>query len=232
MCGRYSLAWDTEELARHFAVTVAMPTLTPRYNIAPQQHAPVVFDDAEGGERRVALFRWGLVPFWADDPSIGNRMVNARGESVAVKPAYRAAARYRRCLVPAGGFYEWREVGGKKQPFYFVPREERPIAFAGLYERWEGDAGEVVDSYTVITTDANATLAPIHDRMPVIVEPANYDRWLDPETRNVEDVRELLRPAPDDLLEARAVSRRVNRATEDDAQLIEPIETQGSLFGA
>lgn len=231
MCGRYSLAWDTEELQRHFAITAAMPTLMPRYNIAPSQQAPIIFDDRESGERRAAMFTWGLVPFWADDPSIGNRMVNARSDSVASKPAYRAAARYRRCLVPATGFYEWKEVAGKKHPHYFVPTEDRPIAFAGLYEHWQGEGGQVIDSYTVITTDANATLEDVHHRMPVILEPDSYGLWLDPSVDEGGAVLDLLAPARDDLLRGYAVSRRVNRPSEDDAELIEPVETQGTLFG-
>lgn len=231
MCGRYTLAWDTAEVARHFAVVSAMPALSPRYNIAPSQRAPIIFAEHDGGERRVAMHVWGLVPSWADDPSIGNRMVNARAESVASKPAYRAAARRRRCLVPAGGFYEWLDKpGGSKQPYLFVPRAERPIAFAGLYEHWEGADGRIIDSYTIITTDANRTVATVHDRMPVVLDPGDYARWLDPRTEATEAVAELLKPAPDDLLTGYAVSRRVNRPSEDDAALTEPVETQGSLF--
>lgn len=230
MCGRYSLAWDTDELARRFTVSIALPRFGPRYNIAPSQQAPIIFDDGESGERRMRLFTWGLVPFWADDPSIGNRMVNARADSVANKPAYRAAARYRRCLVPADGFYEWLDTDGAKQPYRFVPTEQRPIAFAGLYEHWQGEGGEVIDSYTIITTDANKTLAAVHHRMPVILKPESYDRWLDPATQRADAVTDLLTPAREDLLEGYPVSRRVNRPSEDDEGLIEPVETQGSLF--
>lgn len=231
MCGRYSLAWDTDELARHFAVTGAMPVLRPRYNIAPGQRAPIVFDDRDSGERRMEMYLWGLVPFWADDPSIGNRMVNARADSVADKPAYRAAARYRRCVVPADGFYEWLDgAGGKKQPYRFVPTRDRPIAFAGLYEHWQGEDGQSIDSYTIITTDANARLKRIHDRMPVLLAPEDYDRWLDPATQRAEEVAGLLKPAPDDALSGYPVSRRINRPTEDEASLIEPVQTQRSLF--
>ena len=161
--------------------------------------------------------RWGLVPSWAKDVGIGSRMINARAEGIAAKPAFRAAFRQRRCLVPADGFYEWQKVAGGKQPMLIRLRSGDPFAFAGLWERWRGPDGEV-ETGTIITTAPNAVTAPIHDRMPVILDPADYDRWLDP---SQPDAAALLRPCPDDWLTAIPVSTRVNSPKNDAADLIE-----------
>jgi len=231
VCGRYSLAWETHGIERHFSIVASMPRLQPRYNIAPSQPALIVHDDRDRDGRRTARYvQWGLVPFWADDPSIGNRMINARAESVASKPAYRAAAKYRRCLVPAGGFYEWAKVDRAKQPYYFRYEQARPLAFAGLYEHWQDDSGTELDTCTIITTEANELLSKIHNRMPVLIQPADYDRWLDTGTEDAAAVTDLLRPADSDAMITYPVSRRVNSPRHDDASLIEPIEAQGDLF--
>jgi len=232
MCGRYSLAWDTQEIERHFAITVAMPKLEPRYNIAPSQPALIVHDDRDREGRRTGRYvQWGLVPFWAKDPAIGNRMINARGETIGSKPAYKAATKYRRCLVPASGFYEWAKVDGAKQPFYFRYEQARPLAMAGLYEHWQDDNGNELETCTIITTQANALLADIHDRMPVLIQPDDYDRWLDTTLEQPDAVADLLRPANPNLMIRYPVSRRVNSPSNDDAALIETIATQQNLFG-
>ncbi|MGQ9371881.1 SOS response-associated peptidase [Azospirillum sp. ST 5-10] len=232
MCGRILLATPLAELQRAFGFA-ERPNLAPRYNIAPTQDVATV--RLEGGARRFAAARWGLVPSWAKDPSVGSRMINARGESVAEKPAFRAAFRQRRCLVPADGFYEWLAVdGGKRKQPYVIRRPDRtPFALAGLWERWPGPRGEPLpaplETVTIVTTVANAALARLHDRMPVVLDPADYDRWLDPATP-LPDVAALLRPAPDAALEAQPVSPRVNNVRHDDPGCIEPFDAQPSLL--
>ena len=232
MCGRYSLAWDTQEIERHFAITVAMPKLEPRYNIAPSQPALIVHDDRDREGRRIGRYvQWGLVPFWAKEPAIGNRMINARGETIASKPAYKAATKYRRCLVPASGFYEWAKVNRAKQPFYFRYEQARPLAMAGLYEHWQDENGNELETCTIITTQANALLADIHDRMPVLIQPEDYNHWLSTKLEQPDALADLLKPADPNLMIRYPVSRRVNSPSNDDAALIETIATQQNLFG-
>ncbi len=175
------------------------PNLPPRHNVAPTQSVPVVRLTAGGEGRELVLVRWGLIPHWAKDPSIGNRLINARAESVADKPSFRDAFRRRRCLVVADGFYEWQKLGTRKQPFLIRLKNREPFAFAGLWSRWRTPEGGDLDTCTIITTDANPLLAPIHDRMPVILAPADHACWLDPAAG---DPRPLLRPFADEALEA------------------------------
>lgn len=238
MCGRYAITTPPEAMRRIFGY-VEQPNFPPRYNVAPTQPVPVVRrwpDDA----RHFALLRWGLVPSWARE--VGTRpLINARGETVAEKPAFRAAFRRRRCLLPADGFYEWqarphgspqgnpqgnkaRERGRTpKQPWFIRRRDGAPMAFAGIWEHWQDPEGSELESCAIITTAANATLAPIHHRMPVIVPETGWDLWLDPDERTAERARALIAPAPDDLLEAWPVSTRVNSVANDDPDLIRPI---------
>ena len=180
MCGRFLLHAPVEVLQRAFGFA-ERPNLQPRYNIAPTQTVAIVRRKDDGGGRELALVRWGLIPSWAKDASIGGRLINARAETVAEKPAFRGAFRRRRALVPADGFYEWRKREGDrpKQPLLIRRRDGQPFALAGLWEHWRGPEGEV-QTCTIVTTAANVVLAPIHDRMPVILDPASYDRWLDP----------------------------------------------------
>ena len=216
MCGRFSLKTPSKVLAKAFKIEV--PTLPLRYNIAPTQQVAAVRSRPDG--RELALLKWGLVPSWAKDASIGSRMINARAETVAEKPAYRWAFRRRRCLVPADGFYEWKREGGSKQPYHFRMRDEQPFAFAGLWERWRGELGEVIDSCTIITTEANELLAPVHDRMPVILPPEAYDTWLDDEFTDALALGGLLRPYPAEAMERFPVSTRVNSPKNDDASCV------------
>jgi putative SOS response-associated peptidase YedK len=199
----------------------------PRYNIAPTQDAPVLRQRREPkGERTLQMLRWGLIPSWAKDTKIAAKLINARAESIAEKPSFRSAFRRRRCLVPADGFYEWRAEGTRKQPYLIARRDREPFAFAGLWERWtpkEPDADSAsTDSFTIITADANALLKPLHVRMPVILAPADYGIWLDPEAAEA-DLLALLKPAPQEWLGYAPVSPRVNAAAVDDAALIETI---------
>ena len=217
MCGRYTLHSSRARLLEKFGLDRA-DEVEPRYNIAPSQEVPVVRQ--QGDARELVHLRWGLLPFWADDPRIGYKMINARAETVASKPAFRPAFRRRRCLVPADGFYEWKAQGRAKQPYYLRMQDGEVFAFAGLWEHWQGE-GEVVESFTIIVGPPNELGAPIHDRMPVILDPASYDRWLEPQA-DPAALAALLGPYPADAMEAYPVSRRVNRPANDDEQCIAP----------
>jgi putative SOS response-associated peptidase YedK len=218
MCGRYLLISPVEAMRRFFDVG-GLLNLPPRYNIAPTQDAPVVRLDKEG-RRELILMRWGLVPLWAKDLSIGARCINARADSVAEKPAFRDAFERRRCLVPADGFFEWEKKGKVKQPWRIGPAEDGLMALAGVWERWRAPDGGVVRSYAVVTTDANELVRPLHDRMPVVVPPERFADWLEPQTR-AERLREIMRPYPAERMRAFPVSRRVNDVRNDDAGCIE-----------
>src|SRR5690606_738067 len=220
VCARYTLTDTGELLIRHFRLAQLPPDYRPRYNIAPTQPVTVVLN---GQGRRAAMFRWGLIPSWAKDPSIGRKLINARAETVAIKPAFRQSLRRRRCLVPADGFYEWQAVNGRKQPMRIVLSSGGLFAFAGLWDRWQSPDGQEVYSCVIITTDANERMRPIHDRMPVILSPDDYDLGLDPDVQEPEAVLPLLRPAPDDLLKAYPVSTLVNSPRHDNPACIEPV---------
>lgn len=219
MCGRFTLATSGAQLATQFALAET-PQLAPRYNIAPTQSVAAV-RSAEAG-RELVLMRWGLVPMWAKDPSVGSRMINARAETAAEKPAFRTALRQRRCLIPADGFYEWQAAPGGKQPFYFHMGDGSPFALAGLWERWKSPEGAWLETCTILTTEANDLLRPFHDRMPVIVAPDDYARWLDPALRDADAVRDLLAPFDPAAMAAHPVSREVNRVANDGPHLIVP----------
>ncbi|HSH76442.1 MAG TPA: SOS response-associated peptidase [Longimicrobiales bacterium] len=219
MCGRYTLAAEADELVEAFDVPPPAFELVARYNIAPGQSAPVVATDRRG--RRVGLLTWGLVPSWVDEPGAG--IINARSESVMDKPSFREAFERRRCLVPADGFYEWKRASGGKVPFWVHPRAGGLISLAGIWERWSRPGAEPRYTFAILTTDASEEVAHIHGRMPVIVGPADRDRWLSPRSEP-RALSGLLRPSPPGSLDSHAVSRRVNRPEEDDAALIEPAD--------
>lgn len=216
MCGRFTLRTSLTEVGRLFGV-VPPTGLIPRYNIAPTQL--ILGIRAVDGQREAAMFHWGLIPSWADDPKIGNRMINARSDSVPTSSAYRKSFKQRRCLIVADGFYEWRQ-SPPKQPFYFRRPDQQPFALAGLWDRWHRDE-QTIESCTIITTDANATVEPVHHRMPVILSPEDYEAWLDPEFRNVEHLQSLLRPAPADVLQSIRVSTLVNNPRNETPACIE-----------
>lgn len=225
MCGRFTLRAPASVIAEQFSL-FDLPSLSPRYNIAPTQTVAVVRQVGESGGagRELVNLRWGLIPHWAKDPAIGNRMINARSESVAEKPAYRTALRRRRCLVAADGFYEWQPGGRRKQPYFIHMKDDRPFGFAGLWETWEGPENSYIESCTIITTDANALMAPIHDRMPVIVDPKDYGLWLDTSVQDPAPLLPLLRPFQGDLLVAEPIGTRVNSPANDDAACIAPLK--------
>lgn len=216
MCGRYTLASSADELTEAFDVPALDFELVPRYNIAPSQDAVVVGEDARG--RRVGLLTWGLAPGWMDDPGPG--FINARSESVHTKAPFRESFERRRCLVPADGFYEWRREGGAKIPYWLHPGSGGLISFAGIWDRWERPGAEPRYTFSILTTEANGDVRPVHDRMPVVIAPEDRDAWLDRQTDPAR-LRSLLHPAPDGVLVARQVSTRVNKPVEDDAGLIE-----------
>ncbi|WP_181699184.1 SOS response-associated peptidase [Chthonobacter albigriseus] len=220
MCGRYTLTMTPEELKRLFRY-VETPNFPPRYNIAPTQ--PIAIVRGEHGECHFQLVRWGLIPSWVKDPDSFTLLLNARSETAAEKPAFRGAMRHRRCLVPASGFYEWRRVGTTKQPFFIRPRDGGVVAFAGLWESWLGADGSEIDTAAILTTGANRLVAQIHDRMPLVIDEADWDRWLDTAGAEPRHVAELLRPAPETLFEAIPVSTRVNAVRNDDKDVQEPI---------
>jgi putative SOS response-associated peptidase YedK len=196
-----------------------------RYNLAPTQDALVLRRNPETGERSLDPIRWGLIPHWAKDPAIGNKLINARAESIPAKPSFRDAFRRRRCLVPADGFYEWRKDTKPKQPYLIHMKDGEPFAFAGLWENWRDPATETwVRTFTIITTDANEVAAPIHNRMPAILAPGDYGRWLGEEPADEAALTQLLRPYPADLMEAFPVSLAVNRVTNDTPDLFAPLE--------
>jgi putative SOS response-associated peptidase YedK len=199
-----------------------VPELSPRFNIAPTQAVAAVRARAGGGRELVAL-TWGLIPSWSKDRAIGSRMINARAETVGEKPAFRAALRARRCLILADGFYEWQKLGARKQPHHIRMRDGRPFAFAGLWERWTPPDGDPVESCTIITTVPNEIVAPIHDRMPVILAPAELDLWLDPGVRDPAVAAGLLRPHPAGDMVAYPVSLRVNSPGADDPSCVVPL---------
>ena len=218
MCARYVITSPAGAIRALFGYAEE-PAFPPRYNVAPTQPIPIV--RLGQGKRVFALARWGFLPSWVKDPRTFSLLVNARGKSVNDKPAFRNAMRRRRCLVPADGFYEWSDMRPRR-PFYIRPKAGGPIAFAGLWETWTGPNGEEVDTAAIVTTRSNRSLAPIHDRMPVIVPPEAFDLWLDCAAVDAKTAAALFVPAPDALLESYQVSTAVNRAANDSPELIAP----------
>lgn len=218
MCGRYTLT-ATGELQARFDIAGEAPGVAARYNVAPTQTLPVV---TRNSPNQLAVMRWGLIPSWAKDASVGNRMINARAETVAEKPSFRNALRARRCLVPASGFYEWKRDGTRKVPHYIHLTDEPLFAFAGLWEQWRSPEGETIRSYTIITTEPNALMASIHNRMPVILPREVEDDWLNGEITDAGYLTSLLRPYPADAMDAYPVSPAVNSPARDTPDLIAP----------
>jgi len=221
MCGRFTLTTNLGAVAARFGVSRFLEEAgrVPRYNIAPTQLVIVVNDD---GTRHLTQMRWGLIPSWAKDPAIGNRMINARAETVATKPAFRVALRKRRCLMPADGFYEWQPIGRRKQPVYITLKTREPFSFAGLWETWTSSNGEEILSCTIITTEANELLTPIHDRMPVILTRDAEAVWLDPAIQDPARLLPLLTPYRAEEMEVYPVNLRVNNPGNDGPECIEP----------
>jgi putative SOS response-associated peptidase YedK len=220
MCGRFTLRTPANVLVEQFQLDVT-PQLNLRFNVAPTQQVAVVRQESPQSPRSLSHIRWGLIPSWAKDVAIGARMINARGETVASKPAFRSAFRRRRCLILADGFYEWQKVGKRKQPYYLRMQDDHPFAFAGLWETWKGkDDDLLLESCTIITTEPNDVSRPIHDRMPVILASSDYDQWLNTTVQEPEELQPLIRPYPSEKMVALRVSRHVNNVRNDDPTCI------------
>ena len=224
MCGRFTLRVPASAVAEQFGLG-EIPPLAPRFNVAPTQTVAVVRRPPDSArQRELVWMRWGLIPSWANDPAIANRMINARAETAAQKPAFRQAFRRRRCLVVADGFYEWQPVGKRKQPYYFRMRDQRPFGLAGLWEVWKSPEDETIESCTILTTEASPLVAPMHDRMPAIIAPEDYDRWLDAAIEDPEAIGPLVHPYPSDAMVAYPVSARVNKPDNEGPGCVEAIE--------
>ena len=229
MCGRFTLISSVADLQLRFGFAMEPAEVRPRYNLAPTQSVLTVVND---GMLRGELMRWGLVPSWAKDIKIGNRMINAVSETAPTKPAFRSAFRRRRCLVLADGFFEWRREGKKRVPLYFTKESGEPMGFAGLWENWQSPEGEWIRSCTILTTAANSFIEPVYNRMPVILSAETEPLWLDPLTENPASLEPLLLPAPPELLIVREVSPVVNNARSEGPDCITPVVSpeEGRLF--
>lgn len=223
MCGRFVLTTPAQVIAEAFGVEPPAD-LAPRYNVAPGQPVAVVRVTRPGGGRTLDRLRWGLVPSWAKERPRAVTLINARSDTASTKPAFRAAFRRHRCLVPASGFFEWQALpgGGRKQPWLFTLRGSGPFAMAGLWERWRPPEGPPLESCTILTTEPNELVAPVHDRMPVLLPEASWDEWLDPESRDPSRLQAMLVPLPAELMASRTVSTWVNDARHDDPRCIAP----------
>ncbi len=226
MCGRFTNTQSRYDLEKYFqnVVETAGRELKPKWNVAPTQDVYAVTSTEDGESRRLGTFRWGLVPSWAKDAAVGNKMINARAETVSTKPAYRRAIVTRRCLIPADGFYEWKRAAGArktKQPFYIHTADGSPLAFAGLWEVWQDPEGDPLYSCSIVTTGANKAMSKVHNRMPVIVQPDDWDEWLAPEKLRDKELKRLLSAAPEDLLVLDPISNRVNNPRNDGPELVE-----------
>jgi putative SOS response-associated peptidase YedK len=217
MCARYTLE-KVDDLHARFRAMGDL-ALNARFNVAPTQYMPVVVED---DSRRLDLYRWGLVPMWAKDPAIGNKMINARSETLAEKPSFRSALKHRRCLVPATGFYEWTGPKSARRPVRIHLKDDSLFAFAGLWERWRDPPGQEMRTFTIITCAPNETVAPIHDRMPVVLRPEDEDAWLDPDLTDAMELLPLLSPYPSEVIRVEPASRRVNSPANEGPELLRP----------
>jgi putative SOS response-associated peptidase YedK len=233
MCGRYRLSRRKQLVEEYFDATSDEPDWSPRYNIAPTQPIAVIRQNPKEPIRVLSLMRWGLIPSWAKDSSAAARMINARAETAATKPAFSDAMKSRRCLIPADGFYEWMRTEKTKQPYCFEVNERGLFAFAGLWDRWKDPSGKVLETCSILTTTPNAVTSAVHDRMPVILDPDAYDVWLDPGMKDVSAASDLLRPYDARLMRCFPVSTRINSVVNDDAECSAPVElaeVQNRLF--
>ncbi len=233
MCGRYRLSRRKQLVEEYFDSVSEEQEWGPRYNIAPTQSVPVIRQNPKEPRRELSLARWGLVPSWSKDSSAAARMINARSETADTKPAFRDALKFRRCLIPADGFYEWQKNGRAKQPYCFEVRDGELFAFAGVWESWRDASGKVLETFSILTTTPNAVTAAIHDRMPVILDPDSYDLWLDPGMTDVPAAADLLKPCDARLMRCYPVSSRINHVANDDEACSMPtqlVQAQNRLF--
>lgn len=233
MCGRYRLSRRKQLVEEYFGTAPWDDDWSPRYNIAPTQPVPVIRQHPKEPVRQVSMMKWGLLPHWAKDPSIASSTINAKSETVAIKPAFRDPLKFRRCLIPADGFYEWARKGTSKQPYCFEVNGGELFAFAGLWDGWKNAEGQWIRTCTILTTTPNAVTSAIHDRMPVILDPDAYDLWLDPGINDVKAVSELLKPYDAKSMRCYPVSTRINHVANDDEECshaVEITEAQNQLF--
>jgi putative SOS response-associated peptidase YedK len=222
MCGRFTLTVNPAEVQETFSPYTFPQKFAPRFNIAPTQPVMVIPND----DQNIAdFFVWGLIPMWAKDPAIGNKLINARGETLEEKPAFRSSLKYKRCLILADGFYEWKSSGGKKvkTPFFIHMKDRKPFAFAGLWDSWNSPDGSLIKSCTIITTEPNELTGIIHNRMPVILHPRDYAKWLDPSPQTPDRLKSLIKPFPADRMDAYPVSTLVNTPANDTPELVVPV---------
>ena len=224
MCGRYRLSRRKQILEEHFDNISSEEDWSPRYNIAPTQSVPVIRQNPKEPIRELSLVRWGLIPSWAKDTSAAANMINARSETAGTKPAFREALKSRRCLIPADGFYEWQRMWRAKQPYCFEVNEGELFAFAGIWDRWKDASGNTLETCSILTTIPNAVTAPVHDRMPVILDPNAYKLWLDLQMEDVSVASELLKPYDARLMRCYPISTRINHVANGDAECSAPVE--------
>lgn len=222
MCGRFTLTVDPAELKDTFDAYTFPSQFAPRFNIAPTQPVLAIPNDAKN---RADFFMWGLIPSWSKDPTIGNKLINARGETIAEKPSFRGGFKYKRCLIPADGFYEWKALSGAKTktPYFIHMKDRKPFAFAGLWDEWQSPDGDTVRTCTIITTEPNDLMAALHNRMPVILHPKDYDLWLDPTPQTPDKLQHLIKPFPTDNMSAYPVSTLVNKPGNDQPECVVPL---------
>ena len=225
MCGRYRLSRSKQLVEEYFGTASADVDWNPRYNIAPSQPVPVVRQNTHKPVRELLVMRWGLIPSWAKDLSVGYKTINARAETAASTASFREPFKSQRCLVPADAFYEWKRDGKRKQPHCFEVNGGELFAFAGLWDRWANPRGEVIESCSILTTTPNSLLADIHNRMPVILRPEHYDLWLNLAFRNTASLSEMLRPFEAALMRSYPVGTRINQVQNDDEDCAKPLET-------
>ncbi len=224
MCGRFSLT-DIDSIFSRFGVIISKDInkkITPHYNIAPTQKIPVIYKDTNQ-QNKIEFMKWGLIPFWAKDPKIGHKMINARAETLAQKPSFKHLLKSKRCLVPSSGFYEWKRIDKRKIPYYIGIKNSKIFSFAGLYDNWKDNVGNELKTFTIITTSSNNTLKPIHNRMPVILEQEFEEDWLDVKTHDFDSLKQMLKPYPDDNMITYAVSYDVNNPSNDNPELIRKV---------
>lgn len=223
MCGRFAVKEDPQRLADYFHAAGGALDFKPSFNIAPSSNIISITADAYE-HRHLQLMHWGLIPYWAKDADIGYKLINARGETIAEKPAFRSAFKFRRCLIPVSGFYEWKAEGRQKYPWYVSLKSGEPMAIAGLWETWSPKDGEVIESCSIITTGANELMAPIHDRMPVILDPDQWETWLSPNEKRADHLQPMIHPHESESMQAWPVTQDLNKVgRRDDAGLVEPV---------
>ncbi len=220
MCGRFAMQETNEEIIERFEVEESLFVSPPRYNIAPSQIVAIILDN---GTRYMAGLKWGLVPSWSKDIKIGNKLINARAETLSEKPSFRNAFKRQRCIIPASGFFEWKKEGDQRIPTYIRLKNQKLFAMAGLWEKWQNSDGSILQTFTIITVSPNRFMESIHNRMPAILKPEEESIWLDPSIQNKNDLHQLLQPYADEDMEAYAVSKRVNSPTNDDMDCIKPV---------